>query len=245
MGETEQVLAGARTPWPPDLDALRDALRTTPGWHEACDRLQRLLSREGQAARARADDLATRFVGRRPVMIFRAVVTSGLRATSPFIEAACEAFEEGRAAAELGALARGEVDDPYRVRADKVAAACDIAAGLVAFGDRHGLSDDDAIATAWAESAAPHELEPSGDRWVGALADVDMTILAWLRRASGADAVRPDRRLWDGSRALGFDLPGTWLTVEARRDAVIVATGAAHELGTDRNVLDEVVPFVV
>jgi hypothetical protein len=244
VADLEVLLASLREPWPPDEGALLSSLRRTNGWEAACDLLRRLLEREGADARTRAEELATRFGGRRPLMVYRAVLTSGLRAGSPFIEAACEAFQETRAAHALSALARGEVDNPYRVRADKVAAACDIAAALTAFGEEHEVTDDDAIVAAWARDAVVSELEPARDPWIGALPVVDRTILAYLRRASGEDGVRPDRRLWDGLRALGFALPGGWLTEDARQDAVVVATGAAAEVGVERSVLDEVLPLV-
>lgn len=233
------LLATARDSWPPDdLEGLVRTLQRLQGWNAAVDALRDRYSTVGEAARAAARGIEEAFVGRRPAMVFHVVVTSGLRTTSPFVESARAAFESSDSARSLAVLADRGVPETYGVKRSKLETVRAVATRLYQYAEAHRL-DEEAAVRRWAAEALAFELEPAEEPWVGYMPGVEATTLATIRRCCGADAVRPDRRLWEGLRRVGFPLPGGWLTDEGRLDTVVVVTAAAAQLSLPRAVVEE------
>lgn len=233
------LLAAARDPWPPDRpEALVRTLRRLEGWNAAVGALRDRYALIGEEARAAARGIEEAFVGRRPAMVFHVVVTSGLRTTSPFVESARAAFESSDNAASLAVLADRGVPEVYGIKWSKVEAIRAVAIRLHQYAELHGLDEETAV-RGWAAQALAFELEPAEEPWLGHLPGIDATTLATMRRCCGADAVRPDRRLWEGLRRLGFPLPGGWLTDEGRMDTIVVVTAVAAQLSLPRPVVEE------
>ncbi len=237
---TPTLLAAVRDPWPPDPSALLRSLRRLEGWDAAVDALHERYARLGEEARAAARRMEEEFIGRRPAMVFHVVVTSGLRTTSPFVELARAAFESSDSAASLAVLAERGLPEQYGIKRTKLEAIRAVATRLHGYAEVHRLDEETAVRR-WAVEALAFELEPSREGWVGCLPGIDATTLATLCRCCGADAVRVDRRLWEGLRRLGFPLPGGWLTGEGRKDAVVVVTAIAAQLSLPRPVVEETV----
>lgn len=239
MPSAPTLLADARDPWPPDRpETLARSLGRLAGWDEAVRNLRARYSAVGEQAQAAARGIEHAFAGRRPGMVFHVVVTSGLRTTSPFVESARAAFEHSPSASSLAVLAERGVPETYGVKRSKLELIRAVAVRLRQHAEVMGLDEEDAVRR-WGVEALPFELQPMTEPWVGCLPGVDATTLATLSRCCGADAVRPDRRLWEGLRRLGFPLPGGWLTDEARMDTIVVATAVAAELSLPRSVVDE------
>ncbi|MDP8927917.1 MAG: hypothetical protein M3O70_04875 [Actinomycetota bacterium] len=233
------LLAAARDSWPPDPpEALLPKLRRLEHWEPAVGTLRDRYASLGEEARAAARGIESAFVGRRAAMVFHVVVTSGLRTTSPFVESARTAFESSQSAASLAVLADRGVPETYGVKRAKLETVRAVAERLHQYAEEAGL-DEEAAVRRWASEALAFELQPTAEPWVGRVPGVDATTLATMGRCCGADAVRPDRRLWEGLRRLGFPLPGGWLTDEARMDTIVVVTAAAAQLSLPRAVVDE------
>lgn len=232
-------LAAARALWPPSSpEALVQTLRRLEGWDGAVDALRERFSAVGEEARAAARGIGEAFAGRRAAMIFHVVVTSGLRTTSPFVESARAAFESSPSAASLEVLAGRGVPESYGVKRSKLEVIRAVAARLHQYAEGRGL-DEEAAVRRWAAEALAFELQPATEPWVGGVPGVDATTFATMGRCCGADAVRPDRRLWEALRQLGFPLPGGWLTDAGRMDTIVVVTAVAAQLSLPRSVVDE------
>lgn len=233
------LLAAARDPWPPHRPkALVRTLTRLEGWNAAVDAFRDRYTSVGEEARTAARRIEEAFVGRRPAMVFHVVVTSGLRTTSPFVESARAAFESSGNAASLAVLADRGMPEGYGIKRSKIEAIRAVATRLHQYAEVHGLDEETAVRR-WATQALAFEIEPAEEPWVGHLPGVDATTLATMRRCCGADAVRPDRRLWEGLRRLGFPLPGGWLTDEGQMDTIVVVTALAAQLSLPRPVVDE------
>ncbi|MDQ3932153.1 MAG: hypothetical protein M3252_04860 [Actinomycetota bacterium] len=239
MPSAPALLAAARDPWPPDgAEVLSRTLSRLERWDAAVGNLRARYSVVGEQAWTAARGIEEAFAGRRPAMVFHVVVTSGLRTTSPFVEFARAAFEHSQNATSLAALAERGVPETYGVKRSKLALIRAVATRLHEYAEVCGLNEEGAVRR-WAVEALPFELQPLTEPWVGGVPGVDATTLATLARCCGADAVRPDRRLWEGLRRLGFPLPGGWLTDEGRMDTIVVVTAIAAQLSLPRSVVDE------
>ncbi len=233
------LLAAARDPWPPDRpEAFVRRLRRLEGWDAAVDRLRDRHSEVSEAARAAATGIERAFAGRRPAMVFHVVVTSGLRTTSPFVESARAAFESSQSAASLAVLTERGLPETYGVKRSKLELIRAVSTRLSQYADAVRLDEEESVRR-WASEALAFELQPAAEPWVGQLPGMDATTLMTLARCCGADAVRPDRRLWYGLRRLGFPLAGGWLTDEGRTDTIVVVTAVAAQLTLSRSVVDE------
>jgi hypothetical protein len=216
-------------------DRLLHQLRDFPGWHEATDNLRERYRIDGEAARSRADAYAECYRGRRAAMVFDVVLSRQRQYTR--VEELTEQFAKTRPGTSLKALARHGPGDGYPLRGGEAATMQAVAAGLLRFCRTHGLEEEPGVRR-WAEEAGPFELAPRLEPFVGATPGIGPALFAYLRMRSGADALKPDRRVHQALRRVGYQLPRDPHAI------LLLAQGAALELGIGLLVLDQLLWWV-
>jgi len=86
---------------------------------------------------------------------------------------------------------------------------------------------------AWAVGVAELEHAPDLDPYVGAVKGIGPALFAYIRMRCGADALKPDLRVYRALRSFGFKVP------RDEHALLIVSAAAAAELGISRLVLDQ------
>ena len=71
------------------------------------------------------------------------------------------------------------------------------------------------------------------DRYVGSVSGIGVALFAYARMRSGADALKPDRRVREHLRRLGFPTPA------GEGALLLVGEAAAEEVGIHRLALDQ------
>lgn len=122
----------------------------------------------------------------------------------------------------LARLADGGPTDGLGLPAERWATIIGVAAGFEQYRtDRPELAsapDDDVVAK-WADAVEPIRLDP----YVGAVPGIGVALFAYARMRSGADALKPDGRVREQLRRLGFppnDGAALMLVGEAAAEAV-------------------------
>lgn len=133
----------------------------------------------------------------------------------------------------LRALADYGLSSDWGLRRDEATTIQRVAQGLVAYGKAHGEVDDDGISTRWAAQAdfgIAYDLDP----FVGQVKGIGLALFHYLRMRCGADTLKPDVRVRNELRDLGFPVGGGHPAT-----VYVVASAAAAELGVTRLVLDQ------
>jgi hypothetical protein len=120
----------------------------------------------------------------------------------------------------------------YGLRRGEPQTITSVARNMAALADDLGL-DDDKACKQWADSVAGLEHSPSLDPIAGAIPGIGPALFSYLRMRSGSDALKPDLRVRNGLRHLGFHTPTDEHAI------LVVAQAAATEAGIGLSVLDQ------
>jgi hypothetical protein len=82
-----------------------------------------------------------------------------------------------------------------------------VANGLLQFGVDFGLKDEDVICEKWARAVEDFRFAPKLDPYVGHVDGMGIALFAYLRKLSGADAIKPDVRVRQRLQSMGFEVP--------------------------------------
>lgn len=209
---------------------LLQHLRQLPGWQDATDRLRRRYHSAGDAARRDATTYAERYRDSRAAMVFDVVLSRQRRYTR--VEKLTEQFAGTGPGSNLAALAAEGPGDGYPLRAGEAGTIQAVAGGLVRYCSTYGLEEEAGVRR-WAGDAAAFEHAPGLEPFVGAVDGIGPALFAYLRMRCGADALKPDLRVRRALVDLGYQVPPDSHAV------LVVARGAAAELGTGLLVLDQ------
>jgi hypothetical protein len=171
------------------------------------------------------------YSGRRAAMVFD-VVASRQRDYLNKVRALVADFERRPAAASLAALASNGPGPGLSLMSREAITVKQVAAGLHRYCEERQL-DDDGVAQ-WAVSTEPLRFAPQLDSYVGSVSGIGVALFAYLRMRSGADAIKPDLRVRRNLDQMGFKVP------PGENALLLLAEGAAEELGVTRLALDQV-----
>jgi hypothetical protein len=133
----------------------------------------------------------------------------------------------------LARLAQSEVDPKeFGLRRTEPLTLHTVATNLLSFCQAEELSEEDGC-RAWADGVQGLEHAPKLDPVVGGVPGIGPALFAYMRMRCGADALKPDLRVADALRKLGFDSTGD------QHSILVVARAAATELGVTLLVLDQ------
>ena len=208
-----------------------EVLRNRPGWQEAVAELRVLWGGAGGAAQQRAEQYGMVYEGRRGAMVVD-VVASRQRKYQSRVLPLVARWEEHVEDSTLRQLAARPDSAMLGLRSGEAETMSTVACRLLRFADEHGLSEDEAC-RAWATSVDALEHAYLLDPYVGSVRGIGLALFSYLRMRCGADALKPDIRVQKALNTLGFNVPNN-------PDAILViAKGAAAEIGTGPLVLDQ------
>jgi hypothetical protein len=205
-------------------------LRELPGWHDATEQLRARYRAHGGQARDRAATYGRRYQGRRAAMVFDVVLSRQRRYAR--VEQLAEQFAQTEQGRSLEALSRLGPGGGYPLRPGEAATMQAVAGGLMRYSRTHDLEEEAGVRQ-WAVAAGVFEFAPRLDPYVGAAPGIGPALFAYLRMRCGADALKPDRRVHDTLRDLGYPV------LYDPHSMLLVAHGAAAELGVGLLVLDQ------
>jgi hypothetical protein len=169
---------------------------------------------------------------RRAAMVFD-VVASRQRNYLNRVRALVAHFQQRPAAASLAALASNGPGPGLSLMSSEAITVQQVAAGLHRYCTERQLDDDHGVAQ-WAVSTEPLRFAPQLDSYVGSVSGIGVALFAYLRMRSGADAIKPDLRVRRNLNRMGFNVP------PGENALLLLAEGAAEELGVTRLALDQV-----
>jgi hypothetical protein len=204
-------------------------LRSNDWWEDAMDALKAAQATRGPVAETRARKYGDSYRERRAAMVFD-VVASRQRGYLTRVLPMVERFE--RRNLTLIDLAELGPGDDHGLRSGEADTMQCVAAGLVRYSSEHGLSEEDGV-RAWAVGVGELEHAPDLDPYVGAVKGIGPALFAYIRMRCGADALKPDLRVYRALRSFGFKVP------RDEHALLIVSAAAAAELGISRLVLDQ------
>lgn len=172
------------------------------------------------------------YSGRRAAMVFD-VVASRKRDYLKKVRALVVDFEQRPAATNLAALASNGPGPGLSLMSSEAITVKEVAAGLHRYCEERQLDDDHGVAH-WAASTEPLRFAPRLDSYVGSVSGIGVALFAYLRMRSGADAIKPDLRVRRNLNRMGFNVP------VGENALLLLAEGAAQELGVTRLALDQV-----
>lgn len=120
----------------------------------------------------------------------------------------------------------------YGLRLGEPSTITAVACNLTVFADELGVGEDEACKQ-WADGVAGLEHAPRLDPVAGAVSSIGPAPFAYLRMRSGSDALKPDRRVANALRQLGFHVPSNEHAV------LVLAHAAAAEAAIGLLVLDQ------
>ena len=82
-----------------------------------------------------------------------------------------------------------------------------VAKGLLAFGEDFNIEGEDLIVESWAKAVEDFRFAPKLDPYVGYVDGLGIALFAYLRKLSGADAIKPDVRVRKRLQNIGFEVP--------------------------------------
>jgi hypothetical protein len=133
----------------------------------------------------------------------------------------------------LATLADSEVDPKdFGLQKTEPRTLQTVAINLLSFCEAEGLSEDDGC-RAWADGVQGLEHAPKLDPVVGGVSGIGPALFSYMRMRCGADALKPDLRVAEVLRMLGFDSAGD------QHSILVIARAAATELGVSLLVLDQ------
>jgi hypothetical protein len=187
---------------------------------------------QGALARDNASRYGTRFAGDRAAMVVDVVASRQRRYSTRVTRLVAEFRTSGITA--LYDLANCRSVPLPGLRSGEAETMVAVAGGLLAWGVNNPspLNDDDHLVGSWAARAAPFDLAPSLDSFVGTIKGIGPAPYAYLRMRSGADGIKPDVRVRKHLIDLGFVVPRTDCGL------LLVAWAAAEDLGVSKLELD-------
>lgn len=207
-------------------------MRKRPKWAEAVERLRDLAASRGDGPHRAAEEYGGIYKGSRGAMVFDVVVSRQRKYKSvvlPRVEKWVAAVGEP----SLKTLAQTEVDGKqFGLQRAEPRTMQTVATNLSSFCQTEGLSED-AGCRKWAEGVQGLEHAPKLDPVVGGVSGIGPALFAYMRMRCGADALKPDLRVANALRNLGFDVPGD------EHSILVVARAAAAELDVSLLVLDQ------
>jgi len=187
----------------------------------------------GALATEKAAAYSQRFAGDRASMVVDVVASRQRRYTTRVASLVAEFRTSGvTALVDLETAQEVPISGLRSGEADTMRA---VAAGLLAWGAAKAapiISDDDLV-TGWASWAAPFDLAPSIDSYVGSVKGIGPALYAYLRMRSGGDGIKPDLRVRKRLVDLGFAVP------RGDTGLLLLAWAAAEDLGVRRLQLDQ------
>jgi hypothetical protein len=209
-----------------------NVLRRSPEWTVATENLRNLLAEQGNYARRRAESYGRCYQGRRGSMVID-VVTSRRRRYQQRVLPLVRQWEADSEEYTLHWLAEHEPSpDLYGLRSGEARTITTVARNLADFADGTSLDEDQACRR-WADEAAGLEHAPSLDPVIGVVPGIGPALFAYLRMRSGANAIKPDRRVATALCQLGFCWP------KDEHATLVLAHAAADEAGIELLVLDQ------
>lgn len=191
-----------------------------------------LLDQHGDQARSRAQEYGSAYQGRRGSMVLD-VVMSRRRRYGQRVLPGVARWESDNGEHSLRWLSlHGLAKADYGLRRGEPETIAMLARNLTAFAEDLGL-DEDRACERWATDVAGLEHAPRLDPVVGAVPGVGLALFAYMRMRSGSDAIKPDVRVANGLRQLGFYVPGDTHAI------LVVAQAAAAEAAIGLLVLDQ------
>lgn len=216
--------------WNMEPDELA-VFRQRPEWSEAIGKLKALADSHGTEAEARARRYADVYANRRGSMVFD-VVASRRRDYMGRVLPTVERWEADHPGGTLASLADQAPDaKTYGLRRAEPGTMRAIARNLLEFAGSVNANEDLACRK-WAESVRGLEHAHRLDPIVGAVPGIGPALFAYMRIRCGADAIKPDARVRNALRGLGF-------TVAGRHSVIVVARAAAAEVGLNLLALDQ------
>jgi hypothetical protein len=211
---------------------LLASLRARPGWDAAMAELRKLWEERHPGIEGDVAHYSAVYSGRRAAMVFD-VVASRQRKYLNKVRALVTDFEQRPAAAGLAALARNGPGPGLSLMSTEITTVKQVAAGLHRYCEERQLDDDHGVAQ-WAVSTEPLRFAPRLDNYVGSVSGIGVALFAYLRMRSGADAIKADLRVRSSLNRMGFNVP------PGENALLLLAEGAAEELGMTRLALDQV-----
>lgn len=214
------------------MPGVLTVMRKRTGWPEAVERLRALAASRGDGPQRAAAEYAGVYRGRRGAMVFDVVISRQRKYQSvvlPRVEKWVESVEEP----SLASLADSQVNSKeFGLQRTEPVTLQTAATNLLSFCEAEGLSEEDGC-RAWADGVGGLEHAPKLDPVVGGVPGIGPALFAYMRMRCGADALKPDLRVADALRRLGFNLAGD------QHSILVVARAAATELGVSLLVLDQ------
>lgn len=214
------------------VSPLLATLRTRPGWDAAMAELRKFWEVRRLGVETAVAHYSAVYSGRRAAMVFD-VVASRQRNYLNKVRALIVDFEQRPAAAGLAALASNGPGPGLSLMSSEAITLQQVAAGLHRYCEEHQLDDDRGVLQ-WAVSTEPLRFAPRLDSYVGSVSGIGVALFAYLRMRSGADAIKPDLRVRRNLNQMGFKVP------PGENALLLLAEGAAEELGVTRLALDQV-----
>ncbi len=216
------------------MNSYKEVLADQKGWEQAMLALQELFQTRGAEAKEEAKKISKRYEGARALSVVD-VVASRQRRYESRVLPMVEKYRNSREDHSLNQLRTKSPTDILQLRTsqDEGGVMQLVAAGLLDFGRKYNLESDDLICEQWAKWVEPIVFAPKLDPYVGSIKGIGPALFAYLRLLSGADALKPDVQTRKMFNELGFEVP------DGDNALILIAKGAAEELGTSMVVLDQ------
>lgn len=211
---------------------LMNAFCGIPGWSAAVIALKQALTTHGAETRDRAERYGREYSQRRAAMVFDVVASRQRRYRSRVLPMVAE-FEKTPASASLLDLSRKAPKGNFGLRTGEAETMQEVAAGLVRYGSDNDLKDDESIIASWALDSELFVFASKLEPYVGSVHGIGGALFAYLRMRCGANAIKPDVRVYKALQLLGLPVP--------REDNAIILTcqGLSDELGISALELDQ------
>ncbi|GAA4972677.1 hypothetical protein WHI96_17790 [Pseudonocardia tropica] len=215
-----------------------EALRGTPGWSTAIERLRAAWADGGAVAGDRARAARTHFIGKRGLMVLDVVLSNQRRydrRVVPMLDRWAARMRQVDGTPTLAWLRDNPGSyDGLGLRRHEPRTIAEVTSGLLRYGATHGAVDEDGACAGWAVGTAGLELAPKIDPYVGSVHGIGPALFAYCRLLCGADTIKPDVRVLKQMRTFGVQIP------PADAAAGFVVAGAmAQEVGVSLAELDQ------
>ena len=219
------------------MNTALDLLRADPAWKPAVERLRDLKQSRGAQAKATAADYVGIYAGRRGAMIID-VVASRQRSYTKRVKPMVANWMAASTEHTITALAANGLNaKQYGLSEAEVETIATVAHRFREFAEAEGLTaaaDEDQLCLRWAERYGPFEHAPRLDPVVGSVKGIGLALWSYMRMRSGANALKVDGRVRKALTRMGFTVPS-----DSDRAVLIIAKGAAEEVGLSLLVLDQ------
>ena len=206
-------------------------LRKRRDWPAAVENLRQLAANRGDGPTRAAEAYGAVYEGSRGAMVFDVVVSRQRKYRSVVLPR----VEKWSAGGEpsLARLAREGVEaSAFGLQRTEPVTIQTVASNLLTFCRDEGLGEDEGC-RAWAAGVHGLEHAPKLDPIVGSVPGIGPALFAYMRMRCGADALKPDLRVAQALRDLGFDVTGD------QHSILVIARAAATELDVSLLVLDQ------